>query len=40
MSVSYTLGGDETVYEPNFPEDGWDTTASAQPLISFSLDLP
>ena len=98
LSVSYTLGGDETIYEPNFPEvtvqddgtlaytvilpifpsdymalkaqgvtvrltlhavdsfneepvgdtwvqttfpeDGWDTTTSAQPLISFPLDLP
>ena len=98
MSVSYTLGGDETVYEPSFPEvmsledgtfaytvilpifpsdyealkargvtvqltlhtvdsfdgqpvgdtwkqttfpkNGWDTTTSARPLISFPLDLP
>lgn len=98
MSVSYTLSGDEKVYEPSFPEvmvqedgtfaytvilpifpsdydalkaqgitihltlhavnsfndepvgdtwscsswpeDGWDTTTSYQPLISFSLDLP
>lgn len=98
MSVSYTLGGDDTVYEPSFPEvmiqedgtlaytvvlplfpsdyeslkaqgvtvrltlhtvdsfnevpvgdswkqtafpeNGWDTTTAAQPLISFPLDLP
>ena len=98
LSVSYTLGGDDTVYEPSFPEvmvqddgtlaytvvlplfpsdyealkqqgvtvrltlhtvdsfnevpvgetwrqttfpeDGWDITTSAQPLISFPLDLP
>ena len=98
MSVSYTLGGDDTVYEPSFPEvmiqedgtlaytvvlplfpsdyealkaqgvtvrltlhtvdsfnevpvgdtwqqttfpeDGWDTTTSAQQLLSFPLDLP
>ena len=98
MSVSYTLGGDETVYEPSFPEvmvqkdgtldytvvlplfpsdyealkaqgvtvrltlhtvasfndepvgdtwkltafpeDGWDTTTAARPLISFPLELP
>ena len=98
LSVSYTLGGDETVYEPGFPEvtvqadgtfaytvilpifpsdyealkqrgvtvrltlhtvdafneepvgdtwqqttfpeDGWDTTTSAQQLLSFPLDLP
>ena len=24
----------------SWPEDGWDTTTSYQPLISFSLDLP
>ena len=23
-----------------FPEDGWDITTSAQPLVSFPLDLP
>ena len=98
MSVSYTLGGDDTVYEPNFPEvmaqedgtfaytvilplfpsdyealkargvtvrltlhavdsfndepvgdtwrltafpeEGWDTTTSYQPLLSFPLELP
>ena len=98
ISVSYTLGKDQTVYEPDFPEvmaqedgtfaytvilpifpsdyealkqqgvtvrltlhavdsfngqpvddtwslsgwpeEGWDTTTSRQPLISFSLDLP
>ena len=98
MSVSYTLGGDDTVYEPSFPEvmiqedgtldytvvlplfpsdyealkaqgvtvrltlhtvdsfndepvddawkqttfpeNGWDTTTRAQPLISFPLELP
>jgi hypothetical protein len=98
MSVSYTLGGDENVYEPNFPEvmaqadgtfaytvilpifpsdyealkqqgvtlrltlhavdsfneqpvgdtwsvtefpaEGWDTTTSYQPLLSFPLELP
>ncbi len=98
MSVSYTLGGDETVYDPSFPEvmvqadgtlaytvilplfpsdyeslktqgvtihltlhavdsfndepvgdswkqtdfpeNGWDTTTAAQPLITFPLDLP
>ena len=98
LSVSYTLGGDDTVYEPDFPEvmvqndgtlaytvvlpffpsdyetlkergvtirlilhtvdsfneepvgdtwkqttfpeDGWDTTTSAQQLLSFPLDLP
>ena len=98
MSVSYTLGGDETVYEPSFPEvvaqedgtwaytvvlpifpsdyetlkqrgvtlrltlhavdsfneqpvgdtwsvtefpaEGWDTTTSYQPLLTFPLELP
>ena len=98
LSVSYTLGGDDTIYEPSFPEvmvqedgtlaytvilplfpsdyealkaqgvtvrltlhtvdsfndepvgdawvqttfpeDGWDITTRAQPLISFPLDLP
>lgn len=98
MSVSYTLGGDENVYEPSFPEvmaqedgtfaytvilpifpsdyealkqqgvtvrltlhavdsfndepvgdtwsrsswpeEGWDTTNNAQPLLSFPLELP
>ena len=98
MSVSYTLGGDDTVYEPSFPEvmaqedgtfaytvilpifpsdyetlkeqgvtvrltlhavdsfndepvgdtwslagfpeEGWDTTTSYQPLLSFPLELP
>jgi hypothetical protein len=98
LSVSYTLGGDETVYEPSFPEvmaqadgtfaytvilpifpsdyealkaqgvtvrltlhavdsfndepvgdtwsrsswpqEGWDTTTNAQPLLSFPLELP
>ena len=98
MSVSYTLGGDETVYEPSFPEvmvqddgtlaytvvlplfpsdyealkaqgvtvrltlhavdsfndepvgdawvqtafpeNGWDITTGAQPLLSFPLELP
>ena len=98
LSVSYVLGGDETVYEPGFPEvmaqedgtlaytvilplfpsdyealkargvtvrltlhavdsfndepvgdtwrqttrpeNGWDITTSAQPLVSFPLDLP
>ena len=98
LSVSYTLGGDDTVYEPNFPEvtaqedgtfaytvilpifpsdyetlkeqgvtvrltlhavdsfndepvgdtwslagfpeEGWDTTTSYQPLLSFPLELP
>ncbi len=98
MSVSYTLGGEDTVYEPNFPEvmvqedgtlaytvilpifpsdyealkqrsvtvrltlhavdsfndvpasdtwsvtefpeNGWDTTTSYQPLLSFPLELP
>lgn len=98
MSVSYTLGGDDTVYEPNFPEvmaqedgtfaytvilpifpsdyealkergvtlrltlhavdsfnehpvgdtwsltefpaEGWDTTTSYQPLLTYTLELP
>ena len=98
LSVSYTLGGDENVYEPSFPEvmaqddgtfaytvilpifpsdyealkaqgvtvrltlhavdsfnnepvgdtwsrsswpeEGWDTTTNAQPLLSFPLELP
>ena len=98
LSVSYTLGGDDTVYEPSFPEvvaqddgtwaytvilplfpsdyeslkqrgvtvqltlhtvdsfdgepvgeawkqttfpeNGWDTTTSAKPLLSFPLELP